>query len=196
MKFIETIKYQNGEFTDLPLHVQRFYDTQKLRLGSVFCEFPDLAGVVSKTVTGAQKVRIVYGEKLELVEALPYAPRKISSLKIVECEAFDYSSKFADRKKIDKLFAMRGACDDIIICVDGFVCDTSFSNIVFIDGARRITPETFLLDGTKRRALLRRGLVAAEPVAVSDIRDFDGAILINAMLGLSDSEPVDVSRIF
>ena len=60
------------------------------------------------------------------------------------------------------------------------------TNVVFGDGASWITPETFLLPGTKRAFLLSRGDIRECSVRAEDIGKFRFCSLINAMLDPGD----------
>ena len=61
-----------------------------------------------------------------------------------------------------------------------------YSNVVFGDGSSWITPETFLLPGTKRAFLLSRGDIQECSVRAEDIGKFRFCSLINAMLDPGD----------
>ena len=60
------------------------------------------------------------------------------------------------------------------------------TNVVFGDGSSWITPETFLLPGTKRAFLLSRGDIQECSVRAEDIGKFRFCSLINAMLDPGD----------
>ena len=64
--------------------------------------------------------------------------------------------------------------------------DTRYSNVVFGDGSSWVTPETFLLPGTKRAFLLSRGDIRECSVRAEDIGKFRFCSLINAMLDPGD----------
>lgn len=52
----------------------------------------------------------------------------------------------------------------MLIVRDGWVTDTSFTNVVFEDaGGGLYTPETCLLEGTRRQSLLDEGRIQACP---------------------------------
>jgi 4-amino-4-deoxychorismate lyase len=113
----------------------------------------------------------------------------------VEADAeLDYHLKYLDRTALTQLSAQRGDCDEVLIVKDGFVTDTSFSNVVFTDGMRFVTPDTYLLPGTMRAMLLRSGAIVEAPVRVEDIGRFTHVSLINAMLPMGRGGWVPVER--
>jgi len=81
-----------------------------------------------------------------------------------------------------ELWNQRQNFDDVLIVKQGYITDTSYSNIVFWDGEKWITPETFLLPGTQRSRLIQEGLIFPAEVKPADIKYFSHAKLINAML--------------
>lgn len=170
----------------LPLHRRRFVATE-LRFFGRAAPFPDLSSIARENPGGTFKVRIVYGEKVESVEAAPYEPKRVTSLKVVESAPFNYSSKFLDRTRLEELFEMRGECDDVIISIGGNVTDTSFSNLAFLKGGRLYTPDTCLLDGVRRRAMIASGSLFPARIRASDIKNFERVFIINAMRGPEDS---------
>ncbi|HEY8936446.1 MAG TPA: aminotransferase class IV, partial [Cyclobacteriaceae bacterium] len=129
------------------------------------------------------------------VEFIPYQPKSIRSLRIVEHDRINYEFKYADRRTIDRLFELRKGCDDIIIIKRGLVTDSSFSNIVFKKGKHWYTPWSALLKGTMRQSLLEDGIIEEEEIRKEDLKDFESFKLINAMLGF-DGPEVNISQIF
>ena len=73
--------------------------------------------------------------------------KNINYIQQVDCELFDYSLKYQDRSKLDRLFAMRGDRDEVLITINGIITDTSYSNVVLFDGSTWYTPEQPLLEG-------------------------------------------------
>ena len=68
--------------------------------------------------------------------------------------------------------------------------------MVFEDaGGRLYTPDTCLLEGTRRQSLLDVGRIQARPIRVEDIGHFQRVLLVNAMIGLEDAIRVPVVNI-
>ena len=83
-----------------------------------------------------------------------------------------------------------------LIVRDGWVTDTSFTNVVFEDVVGGLyTPDTYLLEGTRRQGLLDAGKIQACPIRVEDIGHFQRVLLVNAMIGLEDEISVPVVNI-
>jgi 4-amino-4-deoxychorismate lyase len=146
-------------------------------------------------VTGKFKCRIVYSEAGVVGMVLtPYETRTVTSLRIIHDNAIDYPLKFEDRTALNKLFAQRSKCDDILIVKNGWVTDASYSNVVFYDGWRWITPAQPLLKGTMRQQLLDTGIIHEDAIRAEQIPLFKKVRLINALLGF-DGPELSVSQI-
>jgi 4-amino-4-deoxychorismate lyase len=126
----------------------------------------------------------------------PYVRRSIRSLQVVEAPWLEYAHKFADRSALQALRAASTA-DEVLICSNGKVRDTSYCNMVFAEGgnnAKLYTPSTPLLPGTRRAALLASGRIEERMIQVSDLKEFKWVYLVNAMLPLG-SVRLDAKRI-
>jgi 4-amino-4-deoxychorismate lyase len=122
--------------------------------------------------------------------------RHIRSLKLVYDDNISYSYKYTDRTNILRLFDLREECDDILIIKNGKVTDSSYANVIFRDfNGTWVTPATFLLHGTRRSNLLFNKLIREVDIGVSDLHLYTDLRLINAMLGIEDSESIPVSQI-
>ena len=124
-----------------------------------------------------------------------YSPRRVHTLKLVDGSGIDYTFKYADRDKLIQLQQSKGTCDEILIYQNGRITDTSYSNVVFYDGNQYITPSTYLLNGTKRRYLLERGIIKEQDIGLGDLPRFRYLFLINAMLDLEDNIQVKIRDI-
>ena len=184
--FIETIR---GVVRNLAYHERRLNDTRahfwpestplQLRdhLSSLGCE----AGIV--------KARVVYGEKgIEDVSYSPYTMRHVHSLALIQAEHIDYTYKSAGREPLNRLFALRDACDDILIVKQGLLTDTSIANIALSDGTHWYTPAHPLLKGTKRAALLEEGILQEKDIRPEDLPSFSTVRLFNAMIDWGELE--------
>src|SRR5690606_37296271 len=113
--------------------------------------------------TGLYKCRIVYDDRSMQTTFTPYQARPVHTLKIVEDDGIVYDFKFSDRGAIERLFARRGPCDDILIVRDGHVTDSSIGNVVFGRSGSWYTPSRPLLKGvTRQRLLNEKKILAAE----------------------------------
>ncbi len=135
------------------------------------------------------KARVVYGENgVETVEYAPYSMRNISSLKVVEDNTIAYDYKSTDRSSLNTLVEKKGSSDDIIIVKYGLLTDTSFTNLAIFDGKHWTTPIHPLLPGTKRAALLDKGIIHEADITLEDLRKANKVSLFNAMIEFGEME--------
>lgn len=196
-RFIESIKYKNGKLQNLPFHNDRFRKTR----GAFFSIYDDakLEELItlpsSHDNTSLQKCRIIYGKTIHKIEFIPYTIKQISSLKIVNADYALYSYKYADRSELEHLFRKRKECDDILIVKNKLVTDSSYANILFLDGKKWITPSAPLLKGTQREYLIHKGIIREKNIAVSDISRFKKFKLINALRSFDEAPEIDIANI-
>jgi len=194
-RLIESIRLQNGSFHRLHYHQDRVNRAMNdLHPTSAPISLTEYLSTLEVPKKGIFKCRIVYEHQIDVVEFIPYEVKPVHSLKVVYDPTIDYSHKFEDRGRINSLVEQRQFCDDILIVKNGFVTDSSYSNIIFFDGFRWITPDTPLLRGTMRQFLLDAAEIKQEPITVQDISSFKSFRLINAMLGF-DGPEIEVSKI-
>jgi 4-amino-4-deoxychorismate lyase len=194
---LETIKIENGKIRNLEFHNRRlnasrnalFGTVKMLNLGSIV-KFPE--GMDQ----GTYRCRILYRSSIESIEFIPHQPAYASSLKLIRNDEIDYSHKYANRELLDYLYGKREECDDILIVKNGFITDTSRSNIVFRNPEGSwITPDTPLLNGTMRMQLLETGRIKEAAVRLTDLANFTGARMINAMIALEESPLIRMESI-
>lgn len=184
---LETIRCENGELQNLPFHQARmnasvkilFETENRIRLAEI--------AVPALNPQGLYKCRVVYGKSIESVEFQPYRLPDIRSLQLVTDDHIEYSFKYADRSSLRKLLENKGDCDEILIVKNGLVTDTSFSNIIFFDGDKWLTPARPLLRGTQREKLLTGKKVFPAEIRPADLLQFQQARLINSMIRFEDS---------
>jgi len=144
---------------------------------------------------GNYKCRILYDSEIKKIQISPYNLPEIRSLKIVEDNNIQYAYKYKNRDAIDQLVSLRKNSDDILIIKNGFVTDTSYCNIVFIKDDKLYTSNTPLLKGTKRAKLLKEGKIIEIEIKPTDIKLFQKAYLINAMIDLEDNVEISINKI-
>ncbi|HXP49726.1 MAG TPA: aminotransferase class IV family protein [Bacteroidia bacterium] len=192
---IESIKVVDGQLQNIAYHNKRFNrGRRELWNCKDDLDIKTIVKVPSGATKGLYKCTVSYNTGIVNVQFQVYNIRKIASLKIITANDIDYSYKYADRNSLNKLFAQRENCDEILIVKNQLITDTSFSNIVFFDGDKWFTPDTPLLKGTKREKLLHEGLIKEASLKLDDLRNFNRASLINAMLDIGDST-IDVKNL-
>jgi 4-amino-4-deoxychorismate lyase len=194
-QLLETIRVEKGTIQNIEFHNHRFNKARKELFG--IDQDIDLKDIIptrplSHHIT--YKCRIIYSTDIQRIEFQPYQPKIIRSLQIVEANTLDYSFKYADRSVFSDLLSQTGT-DEILIVQNGFITDTSYSNVAFRSNNRWITPSTFLLNGTKRQSLIQDGDLVVDEIKLSDLRHFKSMKLINAMLDLEDSPEIPTKLI-
>lgn len=194
-RFIESICIINGKARNLKFHQKRMNRSRYKILG--LDDEINLAKLILShkiPIDGKYKCRIVYDEKIESLEFIPYKIKSVNSVKLIENNQIEYPYKFLDRSAFE-LIKDSVTEDEILIVKKGQITDTSYSNIVFFDGENWITPTSNLLNGTMRQALLKQGSVVEEEVNPKDLNRFISFKLINAMMDLEESPELDISII-
>ncbi len=198
LRFIDTIKLTDGHYELIGGHNKRINDTINHFFG--FNPAIDLNSSLpeaGKYNPGIYKCRLTYSDRIENIEITPYIKRTIKGLKVVdldykvflpEYKTFNYEFKYQDRTLINSFLTGIDAFSDVLFIKNGLLTDTSFSNIILFDGEKWITPDTYLLNGVKRRHLLENGEIIEKKVSTYDLSRFQKVSLINAML-----EPEDIT---
>ena len=95
--FFETIKCEDFEIFNLEYHQKRVAKT----IGKNF----DLQEYINPPTNELFRCKIVYNkDEILSVDYFPYKIRDIKSFKIVVDNSLDYSKKYLNRDKLDKLF--------------------------------------------------------------------------------------------
>lgn len=187
MKLLETICIKFGSPQNLAYHQSRLERSYRQIFG---CDCPFALAEILKTLVLPEIVRlkcsiIISKDEIEEVQHSAYTFPQITSLKIVDSE-IDYSHKYADRTELNRLKNISSSHDEILIEKNGFVSDTSFTNVCFRKRGQWFTPSKPLLLGTKRQKLLDAGELIEINIAREDIGKYESVSLINAMLDLGE----------
>ena len=185
-RFIESIRYEGGNYPLLKYHQERVDKTFHYFFAN---QSPHqlVSCLPSLKLEGIYKVRMLYTADHIDIEYAAYSPRKIESLQLVVADDIDYSFKYEDRQAIERLQKSVSA-DDILMIKNNSITDCSYSNLAFWDGAGWYTPDTPLLPGVRRGQLLKLGRIKEAPIKPSDLGAFKKMSLINAMLDLGEVE--------
>lgn len=195
MRLIESICVIDGKVRNPDYHQKRMDDSvfgcygikNKLKLA-------DLISDLRFPAEGKFKLRILYSKKIESIQLIQYFQRDIRSFQLVYDDQISYDFKFEDRSDFENLMSKTDA-DEIIIVKNGLITDTSFSNLIFFDGQKRLTPAQPLLKGTMRSFLIDHQKIEESEIRVDDLEKFKGFKLINSMLSPDETESFDISAI-
>ncbi len=123
---------------------------------------------------------------LEHVQVTSYTVPRIGSLRLVEGGDLTYAYKWHDRSAIERLYAQRGPCDEILISRRGRITDSSYCNVALFDGYAWRTPAAPLLAGTRRAQLLDHAGLSVADIRAEELRRYTHIALFNAMIGLGE----------
>ncbi|MFN3659904.1 MAG: aminotransferase class IV [Brevinematales bacterium] len=183
--FFESIRLEKEGFHLLDYHQERVRE--------VFARFyPDVKPFILRDilvpvprVAGRTKCRVRYGERAYDICYESYVMRRIDRVKIVEAE-INYPYKATDRKELEAVAGMLKEGEMIVFSRHGFITDSLFSNVIFFDGKKWITPTTYLLNGVKRRFCLDNGIIEQGTITVRDLLSFSRIGFINAMIDVGE----------
>ena len=194
--FLETIRIQDGHAHHVADHIDRMHRTA-LHFGFTAPALPaDLDALVPHTLrTGTVRCRIVYDHTLRELTFTPYRRRCLERLIAVDAGAMDYAYKYADRSPLERPNIPLSEADELLFVRGGYVTDTSYTNLILRRGDELLTPDTFLLDGTCRRRLLRTAQVRTAQVRLSDLLAYDELLLVNAMMPLGEALRLPVTSV-
>ena len=192
-RLIESIKIQNKKLLNIEWHDRRFNEARRKLYGKfTTVELEKLIFLPELADNKVYKCRVLYGPDIDEVDVQLYIPRNLKTLKLVEDNEIDYRFKYEDRSAFEKLLTQKGEADDILIVKNGFITDTSYSNIIFFDGSKWITPDTYLLNGTQRQRLLYEGKIVEERITPEDLHRFELVKPINTMLNIEATSSVTI----
>jgi len=192
----ETIKICDGKIFNLKWHQWRFEQSCKNYFGKLATyKLTNVISLPDSVKTGLFKLRLSYNLDHYKLEFNPYTYKKISSLKMICSDHIEYTLKYSDRNQLNELLAQKDNCDDILIIKNILITDTSFTNIVFLDGEKWITPKTPLLKGTCRERLLHKQKIFEAEIKVDDLHRYQSFKLINAMRDFDETESLAMKNI-
>ena len=204
-RLVESLMVKNGWFYNLDLHEDRMNNAMAKVYGNT--EFIELEDILYTKYTqwmqtqtddilrGKVKCRVLYEKEVIDVEFAPYVMRTIKSMKVVYSDSINYTVKTEDRSALNELYTQRGDCDDIIIVKNGMVTDAWAANILFFDGEEWFTSRSPLLEGTKRRLLIKLEMIKEIDIKVEDIKKYQKIRLVNAMIDFEDEVDIECSKV-
>lgn len=193
-RLLESIRCENGELQNLPFHQARMDASVKRLFSAENSIRLDRVAVPVGCRNGLYKCRIIYEKAIESIDFKPYGFPKIRSLQLVVDNDIEYSCKYTNRAALRRLLEKRGSADEILIVKNGLITDTSFTNVVFFDGEKWLTPAAPLLNGTQRERLLHEEKIIPVDIRPADLSLFRKARLINAMIRFEDGCDVTMGQ--
>ncbi len=118
----------------------------------------------------------------------------IEKITIVEAD-ISYSYKYLDRSALEGLLTKAEGYDEVLIMRNGLLSDTTIANIALHRNGQWFTPSTPLLPGTTRARLLAEKKLILQDIHYTELRQYDGFALMNAMIGFSIQKEVPRSPI-
>ena len=194
-RLLESIKVYNKRLYNIEYHNVRMNNSRAELFNTK--EQIDLSRIISvpdELSNELYKCRVIYSVEIISITFQKYKEKKISSLQLVQDNDITYTHKYEDRTEIEKHLSVTKA-DEILIIKNGFVTDTSFSNVVFFDGTKYFTPSSPLLKGTKRAKLIADGTIQEEEIRLNDIQKFKFVYLVNALLDLKEENRIPIEKI-
>ncbi len=194
---LETIKLNGGILENLFYHNARLNAAREELFGEPSAiRLEKEIRIPDELKNGVFRCRVTYGRSIHNIEFVPVLSRNFRSLKVVRHDRLDYHLKYADRSQLNELYAQRENADEIIVIRNGTITDCTIGNLVLFDGERWITPDTPLLKGTQRQALLDRKLITEERIRETDLPCFLKVGIINALFNLENMPVIKKNNIF
>ena len=195
-RFFESIAIVDGKPRNLYFHQTRVDKTFKHFFSKY--ESHHLEYLLTKIELKAAplvKCKFSYDELTFKFYQLPYVSKVFKSFILIEDDTILYSYKFVDRSYIDKYLKNSSPDEQIIFIKNKVITDSSFSNLIFFDGYRWLTPARPLLLGTMRALLLAEWRIHEEHIGTNQLHLFKSFKLINALNSIEDSPEYPISLI-
>ncbi|WP_339629075.1 aminotransferase class IV [uncultured Maribacter sp.] len=192
----ESVCIANGEIQNGTYHESRFKSSFYALFGfnAKYSLFDNLnLPRIDKSLK--YKLRIEYNEIGIKWTVSEYFNKIPTSLLFLKDDEIDYRLKYTDRKQLNYFHQQKGDFEDVLIINNGFITDATYSNILFTDGHKIITPSTPLLHGTCRTRLLAEEKIIEAPVSADSIHLFKSFQLINALNDFDKNRWIPIQNI-
>ncbi len=183
LKLFETIRIQDGKPMHLNYHNQRLNQSRKALFGM---DTPiDISDYLTEIPPkGLYRAKLIYGKEIEKPYYYIYKAKIIEKIGIIEAN-ITYDYKYLDRSKLENLLMKDDGYDEVLISRNGLLSDTTIANIALHQNGQWFTPAIPLLPGTTRARLLSEGKLITRDIYYTDLEQYDGFALMNAMIGFS-----------
>ncbi len=192
--YIESISVIDGKVQNIGFHQERvnevfFYNFSEKSAWKLSEILPN------NFEKGWLRMRFIYDEKNYKFEIFPYSKKIIKKIKLVEIEDYEYPFKFEDRRFLVELLEHYPEADEVIMVKNNLLTDSTIGNIALEKNGNWYTPTRPLLNGTKRRKLLKENQLIEREIKKEEIQEFDKIAIINAFLDLEESNMLSVSKV-
>jgi 4-amino-4-deoxychorismate lyase len=192
----ETICIENRKLKNLKFHENRLNKTRRELHGfSDSWNLSEMIAIPDSIGNEIHKCRLSYAKEIDNIRWEPYTLRTIRKIRRVYDDSIDYSYKYEDRSQLNRLFAQKSDCDEILIIKNGLVTDSLYCNVAFFKEEKWFTPDSPLLPGTQRAQLLASGTIQEATIREADIKKYQQVKLFNAMVSWENSPVLEVGLI-
>jgi len=176
---LETISIKDAEVQNIIYHNRRLNRSRREIFG--VGSHIDLGNLISPPDSGSYRCRVIYGRGIESIEYLPYRPKDIKKILLVDSD-IEYRYKYLNRAELNNLSKRYEDYDDILIVRDGLITDTTIANVALRRDGKWYTPKKPLLEGTARQRLIDNGFLSTQDIDKNYINDYDSFAIMNAMI--------------
>ena len=192
----ESIQIFDGQPQRLDYHNDRLNRSRNQLICShadIYLE--DFINIPDKFSQGKVKCRIDYGQDVNKIEFVHYQEKRFLGFKMIDI-SFNYDFKYGNRSDFDELKKGVQKSIEFILVKDGFISDTTFSNIIFKNkNGQWFTPHRPLLEGIQREFLLDEGIIKEAEIKPIDLKKYTHFMLINAMLDFDLQRVYDIGLV-
>lgn len=185
-RLVESLRVFHNQIEALPYHQSRV-----CRTCTELLKLPEPLSIPSRLPAVLEfdqiyKMRVIYSDRIEMVEFVPYLKKDIRSLKLKIADELDYTYKYENRLNLDSYLDPANPTEHILFVKNGLLTDSSYANIALLKDGLWYTPAQPLLAGTRRTQLIDQGLIIPTEINPADLPGFETISLLNAMLPLGD----------
>ncbi len=193
-RFIETIEVTEGLAPLLSFHQRRveetfaaFHQPCSLNLHQLMSQLPH--------THYKSKWRVVYDLDGGLEFSFTrFEKRSHEKFLIIEAPEINYQFKGEDRSSLNR-YKRNNAGVEALFTQEGWLTDSSYSNLIFKQANVWYTPITHLLNGVQRRCLLESGKIKERPIHRDDLVNYSHFVLINALNSIDNAVEYPLSAI-
>ena len=192
----ESIQILDGKPQRLDYHNDRLNRSRnQLMCSHTDIYIEDYLQIPQKFQKEKVKCRLNYGQDVDKIEFADYQERRFLDFKLIDID-FHYDFKYDDRSAFDKLKKSVKESTEFLLVKDGFISDTTFSNIIFKDlNGQWLTPNHPLLEGIQREYLLDEGIIEEAEIRAKELKNYTHFMLINAMLNFDEKRAYDIGML-